>query len=226
MGGWSKAWRLALLVSGTIGLNVAALSPGLGGARLTGGSSFETAFVVTLIVMSPVVLLTGSHAILFRDASSAPRLPEWRSPEAYWLAFVRFRRNRVLRRESEAALSQLERMEKKVNVLLGLLGERFNPTELSYKRFASAIAAVEELFYGHVRELLGLLRLREASAMATGWSAESAGYLGANEEILLKLDGLLAELTRLGGADYRDVLLMPCMKDIDILINQTKYYKP
>jgi hypothetical protein len=50
--------------------------------------------------------------------------------------------------------------------------------------------------------------------------------LGANEEILLKLDGLLAELARLGGADYRDVLLMPCMKDIDTLINQTKYYKP
>lgn len=226
MGGGSKAWRLALLVSGTIGLNVAVLSPGLGGARLAGGSPVETAFVVTLLVMSPVVLLTGSHAILFRDAPSARRPPDLRTPEAFWLAFVPYRRNRALRRESEAALSQLERMEQKKDALAGLLGERFDSAEISYKRFSATIAAVEGLFYDQMRGLLGLLRLRETAAATSAWEKESAGYLAANEEILLKLDALHAELARLGSADYRDVLRMPCMKDIDTLISQTKYYKP
>ena len=51
------------------------------------------------------------------------------------------------------------------------------------------------------------------------------GYLEANEEIMLKLDKLLLEISLLGSTDYRDVEEMPCMKEIDMLIKQTKLYK-
>lgn len=51
------------------------------------------------------------------------------------------------------------------------------------------------------------------------------GYISSNEEILIKLDQLMLETTRLGTTDYRELDDMPCMQEIDQLIKQTKYYK-
>lgn len=217
-------FKLLMLISGIIMVNVAVLSPGLIGASLTGGSPLAAASAATVLIMSLVVLLLGSHALLFGKSASG-RLPAMRTHEQYWLALIRYRGVRALKGETELALSQLERMENKKLALLRLLGNRFNQSELTYRRFASAIAAVEELFYQHISGLLGLLVLRESAALEAGSGAEAAGYLGANEEIMHKLDRLLTELSRLGSANYRDALDMPCMKDIDALIIQTKYYK-
>lgn len=221
----AKIFRLLLLISGIVVLNVTVLSPGLIGAPLIGGSPLATASVATVLIMSLVVLLFGSYTLLY-GKSPARRLPELQTHEQYWMALIRCRGVRALKGETEFALSQLERMEKKKQALLGLLGKRFNQSEISYRRFASVIAAVEELFYQHIRGLLGLLNLRESAAMTAESGTEASGYLGANEEILHKLDQLLTELSRLGSANYRDALDMPCMKDIDALISQTKYYKP
>lgn len=220
----ANIFKLLLLVSGIIVVNVAVLSPGLIGASLALGSPLATAAVATLLIMSLVVLLLGSHALLF-GKSLSDRMPVMRTHEQYWLALIRYRGVRALKGETELALSQLERMEKKKQALLQLLGNRFNQSELTHRRFVSVIAAVEELFYQHISGLLGLLNFRKSEAMAAGSAAEAAGYLGANEEILHKLDQLLSELARLGSANYRDALDMPCMKDIDVLISQTKYYK-
>ncbi|MNP47981.1 hypothetical protein D3C76_1420710 [compost metagenome] len=51
------------------------------------------------------------------------------------------------------------------------------------------------------------------------------GFIQANEEILLKLDKLLLEMSRLETADYRELEATPCMQEIDELIHQTKFYK-
>lgn len=220
----ANIFKLLLLISGIIAVNVAVLSPGLIGASLNLGSPLAAASVATVLIMSLVVLLLGSHALLF-GKSPPDRLPVMRTHEQYWLALIRYRGVRSLKGETELALSQLERMEKKKQALLQLLGNRFNQSELTHRRFVSVIAAVEELFYQHISGLLGLLSLRKSAAMEADSASEASGYLGANEEILHKLDQLLAELSRLGSANYRDALDMPCMKDIDALISQTKYYK-
>ncbi|MNC71454.1 hypothetical protein D3C75_1223780 [compost metagenome] len=51
------------------------------------------------------------------------------------------------------------------------------------------------------------------------------GYLGANEEILLKLDQLLLEISLLDSTDYTAIEEMPCMKELSALIGQTKLYQ-
>ncbi|MHA6482516.1 hypothetical protein ACX1C1_11520 [Paenibacillus sp. strain BS8-2] len=221
----ARVFKLLMLVIGIIIVNIVVLSPGLIGAKLMGGSAIATSAVATLLIMSLITLLVGSHALLFRPPLSRQHSPPL-NHEQFELALIRHRGMRTLRQETELALSQLERMEKKKQALLQLLGERFNQSEMSYRRFISVVAAVEELFYGHIRGFINLLHLKQSAAMSAGVAAEASGYLGANEEILLKLDQLLSELSRLGSANYRDALGMPCMKDIDALISQTKYYKP
>ncbi|MNI95366.1 hypothetical protein D3C73_1536250 [compost metagenome] len=51
------------------------------------------------------------------------------------------------------------------------------------------------------------------------------GSVASNEEILLKLDKLLLEISRLDSLELGDIETMPCMQEIDSLIKQTKYYK-
>ncbi|MNY69118.1 hypothetical protein D3C86_2070090 [compost metagenome] len=49
--------------------------------------------------------------------------------------------------------------------------------------------------------------------------------LHMNEEILLKLDRLLLEVSRLDSLEMRDIGQMPGMQEIDALIKQTQFYK-
>ncbi|MNI88070.1 hypothetical protein D3C73_1453300 [compost metagenome] len=49
--------------------------------------------------------------------------------------------------------------------------------------------------------------------------------LATNEEIMLKLDKLLLEISRLDSFEPGDIENMPCMQEIDSLIKQTKLYK-
>lgn len=110
------------------------------------------------------------------------------------------------------------------------------------------IDEVEKLFYLNIRGILNKLGVFAASdfarmadqpkasqlsskvaqkktALYQEYLAYVTGYLEANEEIMLKLDQLLLEISLLGSTDYRDVEDMPCMKEIDALIKQTKLYK-
>jgi hypothetical protein len=144
-------------------------------------------------------------------------------------------------------MEQLERMRKKQATLFHVLNQRFDPNELSYKKFASVILTVEKLFYLNVRSVLNRLAVLDGSELDHAGRRESArlsskllqektnmhqehlafvrSSLDANEEILLKLDKLLMEISRLDGLEPEAIEHMPGMREIDSLIKQTKYYK-
>jgi hypothetical protein len=131
--------------------------------------------------------------------------------------------------------------------LLNVLNERFDTTELSYKKFASVTLEVEKLFYLNVRSILNRLNVFDESEFESIRSQKLTKFsrelleektnvyneylsfvknsLGTNEEILLKLDKLLLEISRLDSFEPGDIEKMPCMQEIDTLIKQTKFYK-
>lgn len=239
--------KLFGLVGGVAVLNIIVLSPGLLGVEIGGESVLETASAVTLLVVSFLVLLYGSYALLFKAPVAAP-VKKIATSEDYMAALNHYRNSKGLKKDISLAIDQLERMEKKKITLSEVLSQRFDQTELSYKKFDSVIYEVEKLFYLNIRGILNKLSVFEASGYSSFASQQKSanfsdklvkektdlyneylsyvtGYLGANEEILLKLDKLLLEISLLDSADYRDVEDMPCMKEIDLLIKQTKLYK-
>ncbi len=239
--------RLIGLVAAVALTDVVALSPGLLGLRLSGDSPFEAALGVTVLLMSLLVLLYGSFRLLL----VSPRPPadlRLNVPDDYLEALRRYRRVKAMKISVMLAIDQIDRLEKKKAALFELLGQRFDPNEMSYRRFGSVIREVGNLFYANVRGMLGKLRVFDASeydrfAGADGrqqlpgklakerselyqeYVAYVSGAVGANEEILLKLDKLLLETSRLGGADFEEIEAMPGMTEIDELIRQTKYYR-
>lgn len=242
-----KFVKLFGLVGGAAVLNIIVLSPGLLGVEIGGESVLETASGVTLLVVSFIVMLYGSYSLLFKPTVVHP-VKNITTREDYIAALHQYRNAKDLKKDIALALDQLERIVKKKNALVEVLGQRFDQTEISYKKFDSVIYEVEKLFYLNIRGILNKLNVFDASGYSTfAGQQQSArlsdkliqektnlykeylsyvtGYLSANEEILLKLDKLLLEISLLNSTDYRDVEEMPCMQEIDLLIKQTKLYK-
>lgn len=243
----SKSVKLLLLMAVIAIVNIVLVSPGLLGFHIGGDSAFQSASVITVWIVSVLVLFYGSYVLLFKPPA-VKAIQTIQTREDYIDALHHYRNVKVLKNDIALALDQLERIEKKRNALLDVLGQRFEQTELSYKKFIAVIDEVEKLFYLNIRGILNKLGVFAASdfnrmadqpkasqlsskvaqkktALYQEYLAYVTGYLEANEEIMLKLDKLLLEISLLGSTDYRDVEEMPCMKEIDTLIKQTKLYK-
>jgi hypothetical protein len=199
-----------------------------------------------LLLASTFAVLYGSYALLLRPTVALP-VKQLQTPEDYVQAIVRYKHVKSLRDDITLALEQFERMRKKQMTLLQVLNQRFDPNELSYKKFASVVLTLEKLFYMNVRSVLNRLSVfdeselegtrRQAPArLSSKLQQEKANMhnehlafvkssLDANEEMLLKLDKLLMEISRLDGLDPGEIENMPGMQEIDSLIKQTKYYK-
>ena len=244
----TKYVKLLGLIFGVVVINILVLSPGLIGVKI-GGSAFSTAFGVTLLVASALALLYGCYALLFKPPEAEPekKISEISTREEYVEALTRFRGVRTLADDIALALEQMERIQKKKGTLFAVLNERFDRAELSYKKFASVTQEVEKLFYLNVRSILSRLSvfdeaeyesvmnpkskrlsrelIQEKTNLYNDYMTHLKSSLGTNEEILLKLDKLLLEISRLDSFDPEEIEKMPCMQEIDTLIKQTKYYK-
>ena len=101
---------------------------------------------------------------------------------------------------------------------MNVLHQRFDPGELSFKKFASVTEEVEKLLYLNIRSILNRLNVFDEADYASMMKAKSSTIppklfrknkvyndyltyvkdsLHTNEEILLKLDQLLLEISRL-----------------------------
>jgi hypothetical protein len=241
----TKLIKLLGIILGVVVVNILVLSPGFIGVEI-GGSALTTAFGVTFVFASALVLLYGSYILLFKPPVVLP-VKQIKTHEDYVEALAHYRRVKVLEDDITLALEQLDRMRKKKITLLNVLDERFDTTELSYKKFASVTQEVEKLFYLNVRSILNRLHvfdesefksvmshkptpisrelLQEKTNVYNEYLSFVTSSLGTNEEILLKLDKLLLEISRLDSFEPGDIENMSCMKEIDSLIKQTKYYK-
>ncbi|MBP1995418.1 hypothetical protein [Paenibacillus eucommiae] len=240
-----KYIKLLGLISGVVVLNILVLSPGFIGVEI-GSGAFATAFGVTLLFASALGLLYGSYVLLFKQPVVQP-VKRITTREDYVEALTAYRSVKALESDINFALEQLDRLKKKNDTLFNVLNQRFDPAELSYKKFASVIQEVEKLFYLNIRSILNRLHVYDESEFESVRNQKSARFsrellqektnlyneflafmrdsLGTNEEILLKLDKLLLEISRLDSFDPGVIENMPCMQEIDSLIKQTKYYK-
>ncbi|MGO4274460.1 hypothetical protein AB4Z22_32275 [Paenibacillus sp. TAF58] len=237
--------KLVVIIVGVVVFNIAVLSPGIIGMEI-GGSALETASGVTLIFTSILALSYATNVLIFKLPSVKP-VNEIRTYNEYIDALSHYKGVKTLESDIGLALQQLERLRKRMETLLGLLIQRFDPNELTYKKFISVAQEVEKLFYLNIRSILGRMHifdendyknvmLKGSSSLPSDLIAEKTmvynefllfvkDSLGTNEEILLKIDKLLMEISRLDSLELADIEQMPCMKEIDSLIKQTKHYK-
>lgn len=233
------------LVAGLVVLNILVLSPGFLGISI-GGSALSTACGITLLVASAIILFYGCYMLLFKPPAVIP-VKKIRTHEDYVEALNRYRNVKSLQEFVTLALEQLDRILKKRATLMNIINQRFDEGELSHKKFSSVAYEVEKLFYLNVKSILNRLSVFDESEYLSVMNQRQSKFsreilekktkvyneylsfmkssLSTNEEILLKLDKLIIEISRLDSFEPGDIDNMPCMQEIDSLIKQTKLYK-
>ncbi|NMO95057.1 hypothetical protein HII30_04555 [Paenibacillus lemnae] len=231
---------------GVSAVNIIVLSPGLLGLRY-GESPLTSALVITLLLTSLVALLYAIYILLIKTTPAAAPVKPLETHEEYIMAVEQYKGIKTLKSEIDLSISQLGRLQQRMLTLLGVLNQRFDPNELTYKKFISVAHEVEKLFYLNIRSMLNRIRLfdeadynsiqkqgksslpqriiQEKQAVYDEFFSFISGSLATNEEILLKLDKLLVEISRLDSFDPAEIENMQCMQEIDSLIKQTKFYR-
>lgn len=242
-----KIIKIAGLNTGIAILDIILFSPGLLGIPIGGASAIATALGSTAIVMSAAVFIYGNYKLIKEDERII-QTSEIITKEDYLNALKQNYSKKTFERDITVIIEQIERLQKKTETIKDILLQKFSNTEMSYKKYESAIQDVENVFYVNIKSILNKLnafdeedynRIRKNQAVKT-FSAEFIQtklniynqYISFiknatedNEQIILKLDKLLLEISNLNSLTSEEIENMNGVKQIDELTDQTKYYK-
>jgi len=238
--------RLLSLNLGIAAANIIVFSPGLIGLEL-GASALAAASGSTIIFLSGAGLFYGNYKLLSEPEKSIP-ISQISTAEGYIEALNDQRELKTFEKSIELLLDQIERLQKKNKPIREILLQIFSASEIAYKKFDAVIAEVEKIFFMNIRSVLNKLNAfdeddynfvrsrQEAGAFSEQFMEEKfevyyeyIKFVNAatedNEQILLKLDKLLLEISGLNSIESGELEQMAGMIEIDNLIKQAKYYK-
>ncbi len=243
-----KIAELAGLNSGIAAVNVIAFSKGLLGLSVLSGNIITTALSLTTLGMSTLAFFYGNYKILTAPEKIAVYNEENLIEEQdYVQALKENQSKKIFSDDIELAISQIERLKQKNGMLDTLLAQEFSSTEMSYARFKQIISSVVDLFYSNVRSIINRLTIFDYSEYTNVKSGKLRGLtkeqtdaklkmfdehvayinnkIDNNENILLKLDSLLLEVSKLDEVSENGLGNLEAIKNINDLIEQTKLYK-
>lgn len=224
-------------------LNIIVFSPGLVGLKIGSSSILSTALGMTLIIMSVVVFFYGNYSLLSTKAFSLA-IEEIDTPEEYVSALKNEKDKYTFANTIDILIGQIERMQKKKETVLEILNQKYSKADISFQRINSALNEVEYVFYLNLKGIINRLKSfdeeeyqRITHNLAGQFSQsiinnkmqllkEYVQYINKNaeynEEIILKLEKLLFEISKLDGVDAVELDNMPEIQEINRLINNQR----
>lgn len=211
------------------------------------GSALATAFGSAFIFLSGTGLIYGNYKLLAEQERETPTQKAM-TAEDYIEELNNHKDLKTFENTVDLLLDQIERLQNKNKIIRDILLQIFSDSEMSYKRFDAVIAEVENIFYINIRSILNKINAfdeddynfirnkRDSGDFSAEFMEEKikvySEYISFvkaaaenNEQILLKLDKLLLELSGLNSVERGQLEKMPGMIEIDDLIKQTIKYK-
>jgi hypothetical protein len=241
--------KLAIFNGALLAGNVLIFSNAFLKVRLTGGSALQSAIGFAVIAVSVVSFFYVNMLIL--NAPSRKLDPKairggTDSLEACRETIARMGYSGTFSPKMGAILEQIQAMQKKRELINDILLQKFAATEMSYRRFKDIVDSAEGIMRANIKSILnrifafdeeeygalarGKSRLRQN--LATQKLAIYKEYIDFvdnavedNDEILLKLDKLLFEISKFNSIDEGALENMEAMKELDRLIADTKWYR-
>lgn len=242
-----KIIKIVALNMGMAVLNIVIFSDGLMDIQLKGTSAFETAFGLTIILMSIVVFVFGNYKLLINKPKIMQAI-DINTAEDCMNALRMSQVKKTFSKDIETILEQTERFQQKKDAIEEFLLQKFNSGEMSFSKFEGVITDIEKVFYINVKSILNKInafdevdynRIKTKNTqkkfseefIQTKMSIYNEYFrfvdesIEDSEQILLKLDKLLLELSKFSSLEDGELENMGAMKEIDELINKTKFYK-
>ena len=242
-----KIVKIAALNLGIAVVNIILFSPGLLGIEIGGESIFQTAFGATVILMSGIIFLLGNYKLIV-EKEKVIAVNEISTTLDFINALEQQGKKKTFSKDVVVLLEQIKSFQKKKETIGQILLQKFDRHEMSYAKFHGVISEVESLLYLNIKSILNKLsafdeddynRMKKDNAQGkfsnTFIQAKMSIYneyilfvkdsTEDNEQILLKLDKLLLEISKFNSLEDGEIENMSAMKEIDELISKTKYYK-
>ena len=230
-----------------LGLNLGIAAANIIVLPEVGGSPLAIAFGSAFVFLSGAGLIYGNYKFFTESEKVAPTHKIMTAGD-YIEELNDHRELKTFEKTVELMLDQIERMQKKNKIIRDILLQIFSASEMSYKKFNGVISEVEKIFFMNIRSILNKMdAFDEEDYIFIGKKHESGDFSEEfmeekmkvynkyitfvksatedNEEILLKLDKLLLELSGLNSVESGKLEMMPGMIEIDNLIKQTTNYK-
>ena len=243
----SRAVKLAILNGALIILNIIIFSKVFIGLDVFGQSALITAFSFMWFFLTAAVFFYGNYKILYAVPPPQPNKIDdsrFNTLEGCGVMLNEFINKQGVMFDAPLKIMkiQLDRMVKKDNTITDILLQKFQPAELSYVKFQGQIESIKKILCVNTRNVLNRLYAfdeydygdpaggRPADRHYDAKQALLNEYkdfinqtVDYNEDILIKMDRLILEVSKLNDSDELDG--MEAMKELDALINNTKLYK-
>ena len=241
-------------ISSLLGLNIAIVmlniiifSPGLFNIKIDFINIFQTSIGITIIIMSFIIFIIGNYKILIKEDNEID-ISKLDDSEDYIEALKENSSKRVFSKDIDILLEQIERMDKKQEKIDDILLQKFTVNEMSYIKFKKTITEVRDVFYINIKSVINKINIFDEQEYEKIKKDIKNGKLNGKieeqkkdmfdeyiffvkdsiedtEEILLKLDKFLFELSKFNSLEDGELENMSAIKDVDELINKIKFYK-
>ena len=240
-----KIIKILVLNIGIGVIDTILFSPGLLGIEIVGAGAFETAFGATAMFMSIIVFIFGNYKLLI-EKEKIIKASEIKTADDYINALNQNYDKIIFEKDIATILEQIKMFKKKRETIKEVLLQKFDINEISYSKFDGVISDLENVFYMNIRGIINKLNafdeddydrirkygekkfssefLQTKMNIYNEYISFVKKALDDNEQIILKLDEILFELSKLNSLEDGKLDNMSAMKEIDDFINRIKLY--
>ena len=242
----SRKIRLVIILNAAIVLvNVALFSNALLGVSLFDGSAFSISAGWTVVLISVIVFFRGNSLILYKPETSL-LMQDINSLDSCIFFFeMAIYNGKSFDENILKNIEQIKRFRRKCDTIKSVLLQKFSANEMSFQKFNNVLQDIEKVIYMNMRSILNKISAFDIDDYKT---MQKKGFQGCefsqekmdiykeyfdfvsnatrtNENILLKLDKMLLEISRYNSVENKDVQKLPAMIEMDELIKNAKLYK-
>ena len=237
--------KLAGLNIGLALINIILFSPGILNIRLGGTDALGTAIGATAIVMSIVIFVYGNYRLVSRSGKPV-KTNEVKTLDDCTMALKQAFGKKTFDNGISSLVEQVERLEKRKEKIRTVLLQKFNIIDAGFERFNGILTDVEFVFCANIQSILNKINAfdeedyekirRNRKAANEKYVLSRLGIYNEyivyvknateeNEKILLKLDMLLLELSKIDTFQPGEIENMKEIREMDELIRRSTYYR-
>ena len=241
-----KIRRLILLNAAIIIFNIALFSKAFLGLALFTGAALTVGIAWAAIAASAFAFVKGNSQILKKEETRFLVQNIHTLNDCVPVFQEAIHNGDVFDDDIKKNIDQIARFRRKQDTIKDILLQKFTADEMSYKKFAGVLQEVENVIYLNMRSALNKIAAfdyREYEAIKRGGVVgdepqarekmaiynEYIGFVNnasvSNEDILLKLDKMLLEISRYNSLEDGDVQKLPAIVEMDELIKNAGLYK-
>ena len=240
-----KKLQMIILNSAIVIVNVSLFSKALFGLSLLAGSALMISLAWFAVLGSVFAFFQGNSLIL-KQKETRVLLQNVRSLNDCVPVFQEaLHKGDVFDENIKKNIEQVKRFKRKHDTIEDMLLQKFSADEMSFQKFSVVLHEVQDVIYANMRSILNKISafdieeyeaIQKKGFQAGDFSEEKMAIYNeyivfvnnaskANEDILLKMDRMLLEISRYNSLEDGDVQKLPAIIEMDELIKNANLYK-